>query len=64
MRTVTRVRAHLAALPDGLVELHIYCKGGKHRSVAVAEEAALWLRAAGIGTEVRHRDITEPLVQS
>ncbi len=33
------------------------CTGGKHRSVAMAEELAALLRAAGVGTLVVHRDL-------
>ncbi len=45
-----------------IVHAHVYCKGGRHRSVAVAEEVATWLRAAGYGVEVDHLDITKPVV--
>lgn len=37
--------------------LAIGCTGGKHRSVAMAEELALRLRAAGMPTLVTHRDL-------
>jgi len=33
------------------------CTGGKHRSVAMAEEVALRLRESGVGTTVVHRDL-------
>jgi hypothetical protein len=36
------------------VDVHVVCGGGRHR-FAVAEEIALYLRAAGIGCEVEHR---------
>ena len=33
------------------------CTGGKHRSVAIAEEFARRLRADGVDTAVQHRDL-------
>lgn len=45
-----------------IVRCHVYCRGGRHRSVAVAEEIAEWLRAAGYGVEVDHLDVTKPVV--
>lgn len=49
--------------PTGrIVHAHVYCKGGRHRSVVVAEEVATWLRSAGYGVEVDHLDITKPVV--
>lgn len=35
----------------------VYCTGGRHRSVAVAEVAATMLRALGYEVAVWHRDI-------
>jgi UPF0042 nucleotide-binding protein len=35
----------------------IGCTGGQHRSVALAEELAIWLEEQGIATGVRHRDV-------
>jgi RNase adapter protein RapZ len=37
--------------------LAVGCTGGKHRSVAIAEELGRQLRAQGIGTHVVHRDL-------
>jgi RNase adaptor protein for sRNA GlmZ degradation len=45
------------------VDVHVVCGGGRHRSVAVAEEIAVYLRAAGIGCEVEHRHIDRPILQ-
>lgn len=45
------------------VDVHVVCGGGRHRSVAVAEEIAVHLRAAGIGCEVEHRHIERPTLQ-
>ena len=36
----------------------IGCTGGRHRSVAVAEELAERLRARGVAVRTNHRDIT------
>lgn len=43
------------------VDIHVMCGGGRHRSVAVAEEIAIGLRAAGIGVEVEHPHINRPI---
>ncbi|MEV0589734.1 RNase adapter RapZ [Nonomuraea sp. NPDC050310] len=45
-----------------LVRVAVGCVGGRHRSVAIAEELAISLRAQGIGVEVDHRDITKPVL--
>ncbi|WP_331729765.1 RNase adapter RapZ [Streptomyces chartreusis] len=44
------------------VDVHVVCGGGRHRSVAVAEEIAADLRAAGVGVEVVHRHIRRPIL--
>jgi UPF0042 nucleotide-binding protein len=46
-----------------LVRVTVACRGGRHRSVAIAEEAARYLRTAGIGVEVDHRHIDRPVVE-
>jgi UPF0042 nucleotide-binding protein len=33
------------------------CTGGRHRSVAIAEEFATWLQERGVPTRIRHRDV-------
>ncbi len=43
------------------VDVHVMCGGGRHRSVAVAEEIATALRAHGIGVEVEHPHIDKPI---
>ena len=43
------------------VDIHVMCGGGRHRSVAIAEEIATYLRAAGTGVEVDHRHIDRPI---
>ncbi|MBY0432232.1 MAG: RNase adaptor protein RapZ, partial [Rhodospirillales bacterium] len=35
------------------------CTGGRHRSVAVAERLAGWLRERGQRVELRHRDLED-----
>src|SRR3712207_944070 len=35
----------------------IGCTGGKHRSVALTEELAAWLREEGYNVHVTHRDV-------
>lgn len=39
------------------VSVAVGCTGGRHRSVAVAEELGSWLEAEGVMASVRHRDI-------
>ena len=46
-----------------LVTIAVGCAGGRHRSVALAEEIAAALRARGIGLHVEHRDVTKPVIQ-
>ncbi|CAB4713724.1 unannotated protein [freshwater metagenome] len=35
------------------------CTGGRHRSVAIAERTAAWLREQGMTPQVRHRDVAK-----
>lgn len=51
-----------AAPQRRLVIVHLQCWGGRHRSVALAEEIAAWLRADGIGVETEHRHIHRPVL--
>lgn len=41
----------------------IGCRGGRHRSVAIAEVVAERLRAGGVHVVVEHRDIELPVVR-
>ncbi|MBS2538853.1 hypothetical protein KGQ20_39515 [Catenulispora sp. NF23] len=43
--------------------MHVFCQGGRHRSVAIAEAIAVELRAVGYDLEVVHRDIDKPVVR-
>lgn len=53
-----------AAGPTGkLVHVTVACRGGRHRSVAIAEWAAELLNAAGPRAEVEHLHIGLPVVQ-
>ena len=45
------------------VDVHVACGGGRHRSVAIAEELAVHLRSVGIGCEVEHLHISRPILQ-
>ena len=47
-----------------LVKVTIACRGGRHRSVAVAEQVAEYLRIDDIGVEVEHRHIDQPVLPS
>jgi UPF0042 nucleotide-binding protein len=44
-------------------DVHVFCRGGRHRSVAVAEHLAACLRGYGITVDVWHRDIGKPVVR-
>lgn len=48
---------------DLLLRVAFGCQGGRHRSVVLANELTNMLLAAGIGSEVFHRDILRPVVQ-
>lgn len=62
-RIVGRVQALVAAEPDHrLVRVTVACRGGRHRSVAIAERVGACVRACGIGVEVDHRHIGRPVV--
>lgn len=50
-RYVTEGKAYLS--------IGIGCTGGRHRSVAIAEEIGAWLRERDIDVAVRHRDSAE-----
>ncbi|WP_078966444.1 RNase adapter RapZ [Streptomyces sp. WM6378] len=62
-RSARRALALLAQASDGRrVDLHVVCGGGRHRSVAVAEDLADLLRAAGYGVETEHLHIDRPIL--
>ncbi|MCX4681425.1 ATPase [Streptomyces sp. NBC_01433] len=62
-RSFTRAVA-LLALPDHhRMDIHVLCGGGRHRSVVVAEELAVRLRAVGYGVETEHRHIDHPILE-
>lgn len=46
-----------------LTDVTIACRGGRHRSVAVAEAVAAYLRTDGIGVEIVHHHIDRPVVE-
>ncbi|MFE9250846.1 hypothetical protein [Streptomyces sp. NPDC007088] len=62
-RSINRALA-LLAVPDHLrADIHVLCVGGRHRSVAVAEELAARLRTVGYGVETEHRHIDRPILR-
>lgn len=65
---VDRIRAlvtvHTLQVQPMLTRVHIACRGGRHRSVAVAEEIARELRDEGLEVEVQHRDMGRPVVET
>jgi UPF0042 nucleotide-binding protein len=58
-------RAVLAGHPGRHHPVHVTvaCRGGRHRSVAVAEAVACSLHSSGIGVDVVHRHIGLPVVE-
>jgi UPF0042 nucleotide-binding protein len=54
--------AYLAGPQPGPAVIAIGCAGGRHRSAALAIEAARQLRDAGIPVTLTHRDITRPVI--
>jgi len=62
-RSLRRALALLALPTDGRrVDIHVLCGGGRHRSVAVAEELARRIRRAGYGVETEHQHIDRPIL--
>ncbi|MGW4222991.1 RapZ C-terminal domain-containing protein [Streptomyces bauhiniae] len=65
--TALLVKILLSEVADArqrLVTIAVGCVGGRHRSVAIAEEIAGALRVLGTGVEVEHRDIDKPVIQN
>lgn len=48
---------------EEVVEVHAYCRGGRHRSVALACALDAALTEHGIETCTVHRDVDKPVVQ-
>ncbi|MFF7459625.1 hypothetical protein [Kitasatospora sp. NPDC008115] len=46
-----------------VVHVTVACKGGRHRSVAIAESVAEYLRTDEIGVEIEHHHVQRPVVQ-
>ncbi|MFF8659505.1 RapZ C-terminal domain-containing protein [Streptomyces huasconensis] len=62
-RALTLLRTpHQAGTQHHRVDIHVTCAGGRHRSVAIAEEIAARLRAAGYGIEVEHAHVHRPVL--
>jgi RNase adaptor protein for sRNA GlmZ degradation len=56
-----QVRISLGVDP---VEVFVYCRGGRHRSVAMAEAIGSALSARAVRVTIEHRDIDKPVVQA
>ena len=48
-----------AAEGKSYLTIAVGCTGGRHRSVAVAERIASWVRNKGGRVELRHRELDE-----
>lgn len=48
---------------DKRVTVAVGCVGGRHRSVAMAEEVAELLNSYGVAVAVSHRDVAKPVIQ-
>lgn len=46
------------------IRVGVGCVGGRHRSVSMAIEIAASLTAAGVTTQVEHRDVDKPVLTS
>ncbi|MEU8466233.1 RNase adapter RapZ [Streptomyces sp. NPDC029003] len=46
-----------------LVHVTVACRGGRHRSVAVAEAVGQYLATAGIRSEIEHHHIDLPVIE-
>jgi UPF0042 nucleotide-binding protein len=46
-----------------LVHVVVACRGGRHRSVAISESVADYLRIDEVGVEVEHHHVDHPVVQ-
>ena len=53
-----------AGVLDGPVEVLVFCKGGRHRSVSVAIALRAALAERGVQAGLTHRDVAKPVVQS
>ncbi|MET8816166.1 RNase adapter RapZ [Streptomyces sp. NPDC004549] len=62
-RSINRALALLAVTDHLRADIHVLCVGGRHRSVAVAEELAARLRAVGYGVETEHRHIDRSILR-
>jgi RNase adaptor protein for sRNA GlmZ degradation len=56
-------RAYLAAPQPGPLTIAVGCVGGRHRSAAVAIEAARLLVLDGVPVTVAHRDLARPVIE-
>ncbi|MEU8199320.1 RNase adapter RapZ [Microbispora amethystogenes] len=53
----------LAGTTRSPVTVAVGCVGGRHRSVALAEQIATTLRERGVTATVTHRDVHRPVIQ-
>ncbi|QVJ03102.1 hypothetical protein KGD82_13790 [Nocardiopsis eucommiae] len=51
------------ALKEGDVDVLVYCRGGRHRSVAMGEELHDALVGRGVVVKIVHRDVEKPVVR-
>lgn len=59
-QAIDRIRQRLGT--SGEVHVHVHCRGGRHRSVAISEEIAGRLRVDGVPAQVVHRHVTRPIL--
>ncbi|MFF7459127.1 hypothetical protein [Kitasatospora sp. NPDC008115] len=63
-RTVRRALAQHTALPGETVRIHVYCRGGRHRSVSVGRQTGRLLQELGATVTVMHRHVHLPVQES
>jgi UPF0042 nucleotide-binding protein len=59
---IVRIRQRLGA--GGEVHVHVHCYGGRHRSVAVAEQLLTSLTELGVPVTIKHLHVHAPLLPS
>ncbi|WP_380286550.1 hypothetical protein [Kitasatospora purpeofusca] len=62
-RTARRALAQYVALPGEPIRIHLYCRGGRHRSVAVGRETGRLLQDLGAHVTLTHRHVGRDVVE-
>lgn len=60
--TFGHLALHLMRLRGRTVVVAVGCVGGRHRSVVIADQAALYVRRYGYSVEVQHLHVDRPVL--